>query len=205
MDELKSKTMRVGAILAGGGSARMGGADKALAKIGGARLVDLVIARLASQVDRLLISGNSDYETGLKVVQDATQVPKGPAGGVISIARYLAAETPAQTGFITAPVDGPFFPEDLVVRLSAYGTSAIAGDGQETHPTFAYWTVDAVMQAASEARSGLSLKRLAELSGARVVRWERAAVFANINTLEDLRSWEGSEAAPARHPDPPPD
>jgi molybdopterin-guanine dinucleotide biosynthesis protein A len=53
--------MRIGVILAGGGGRRMRGADKGAQMLGGARLVDRVLARLTPQTDRVLISGAIFY------------------------------------------------------------------------------------------------------------------------------------------------
>lgn len=177
---------KVAAILAGGRSTRMGGVDKALALIDGKRLIDHVVGRLAPQCDRIILSARTDYETGLVVVPDDASAPRGPAGGVISIARHLARHSPRLRGFLTAPVDGPMPPSDLFSRLSEGAGSAIATDGQETHPTFAYWTIADILRVGAGAADRLSLKRLAELTKAAEICWPSGDCFANVNTPEDL-------------------
>lgn len=168
----------------------MGGdADKAVARLGAVRLVDRVIARLKPQADRILISGPADYGAGLEIVPDAPDAPLGPAAGIFSVSRYLRREGAAER-FVTAPVDGPFLPEDLIERLASDAPS-VAADEEGVHPTFACWTL-AALDRANAALAGapsVSLKGLATMTGARVVRWPGAGAFANINTPEDLARW----------------
>lgn len=179
---------RVVVILAGGRSARMGGRDKALIELGGARLIDRVIARLAPQVDRMVISGREDYGTGFEVIADAPRDPQGPAAGLLAAARWLPEYLPDTDRFFTAPVDGPFLPADLVARLSGSGGPAIAVDDEGAHPTFACWTL-ASLAAAREKLAGetsLSLRAIAAAANARQVAWPGNRQFININTPEDV-------------------
>jgi len=60
--------IRIGLILAGGQARRMGGTDKASVRLNGRRLIDHVRNRLTPQVDRVLISGRSDYGSGLWLI-----------------------------------------------------------------------------------------------------------------------------------------
>lgn len=175
--------MRIAAVLAGGRSSRMGGCDKALLEFAGERLIDRVVRRLGRQVDRLIISGRNDYRTGLPAIADAPATPGGPVGGVLTIASYLDPETVA--GFITAPVDAPFLPEDLAERLWSDEECAVAADGERAHPTFAYWSLRALRRARLDAVTP-SLTRLCEAVGARTVRWRSPSPFRNVNTPDDL-------------------
>lgn len=49
-------------ILAGGRATRMGGGDKCLRRVGSDRLIDLVIARLATQAGPLALNANGNPE-----------------------------------------------------------------------------------------------------------------------------------------------
>lgn len=177
-----------GIILAGGQSARMGGADKALAQIGNERMIDLVQQRLAGQVDEILISGDDDRGTGLSCIGDHPDGPKGPAAGLFAAWARLSADQPAARGFITVPVDGPCFPADLAARLSASGAPAIAADEASTHPTFGYWPIAALgsIWPTLDLSRSLSLHHLARMIGASEVRWPGSDSFININTPEEL-------------------
>lgn len=173
----------IGVILAGGVSSRMGG-DKACVLLGGVRLIDRVAARLAPQVPRCLIAGRSDYGLDYELLADDPSTPRGPVAGVLAAARHLAGKS---RFFVTAPVDAPFLPLDLVERLSAKGAS-IAADDKGEHPTFACWPV-AEVNAHRETmylEANLSLFRLARLIGAKAVYWSGHDEFTNVNSPEDL-------------------
>lgn len=179
---------RVAIILAGGGATRMGGRDKALVDLGGARLIDHVLRRLAPQVDLIAISGREDYGAGLPVVSDELGGVGGPAAGVFAAAVWIAQEEPDTEGFFTVPVDGPFLPHDLVARLAGAGGPAIAVDEEGAHPTFAYWTLSALQSAQAEigGRSSVSLRAIAAAACAHEVAWPGALCFFNLNTPDDL-------------------
>lgn len=181
---------RVAALLAGGKSRRMGGKDKATVELGGRRLVDLVLERLAPQAGVIVISGPRDYGTGFVSVADVCAGPKGPVAGVFAVSHWLKARFPRADGFVTAPVDGPFLPFDLIERLSAGGRAAVAVDDEGVHPTFAYWTLVALESPWRElcGEGSVSLRRLAEACCAREVRWPGAGHFRNINTPHDLEA-----------------
>ncbi len=181
--------VRIGAILAGGKSRRMG-VDKAILKLRGVRLVDHVHEQLCRQVDRVIISGSCDYGLGLSVITDDTNGIDGPVAGILALSKWMKDAYPKTRGFVTAPVDGPFLPNDLAGRLMGGASSAVAFVDTTVHPTFAFWVwqdIEGVRDQFSRGSQG-SLKRLAELVGATPVQWENGADFANINTLNDLEA-----------------
>lgn len=170
----------------------MGGEDKALAVLGGRRLIDIVLERLTPQADIIVISGRHHYGTDLVTISDAPDGPTGPVAGVFAVARWLVAHQPSAQGFVTAPVDGPFLPHNLVERLCAAGGTAVAVDDEGVHPTFAYWALCALEGAWQEigGEGSVSLRRLAETCGGRQIRWPNARYFRNINTPDDLKAAE---------------
>ncbi len=105
-----------GLILAGGAGRRMGGADKGWVVYQGTPLIESVLARLAPQVDGILISANRTLERyaalGYPVVQDASSDFQGPLAGIL--AGLAACPTP---WLQLAPCDTPCFPDDLVRKL----------------------------------------------------------------------------------------
>ncbi len=171
---------------------RMGGVDKGALTLGGHRLVDHVIGRLKSQVDRILIAGPHDYETGLTNLTDGDDGPLGPAAGLWSMANWMGEHAPEVDGFLTVPVDGPFFPAMLFERLAGATTSSIVRDETGDHPTFAYWRRNDLRSALGETspKEGNSLTRLASMVDARRVLFPGTAYFQNINTPEDLEKAE---------------
>lgn len=181
----------IGVILAGGRSTRMGGGDKAEIKIGGRRLIEHVLDLLQRQVDEVVISGPTNYGLGLQAIPDAQGVVGGPAGGIISVALWLARRRPEVPGFLTVPVDGPFLPADFARRMSK-NIAAVAADEGGIHPTFAWWPVSkvAAMQKTYSVEDNVPLKALANALDARSVFWECADHFVNLNTPNDVAAWE---------------
>jgi len=190
----------LGVILAGGLSRRMGGGDKALLDLGGRPVIAHVIARLAPQVDELIINANGQAarfaHLGLPVIADSITGFAGPLAGVLAGLDYAAER--GIDHIVTAAADTPFFPQDLVDRLR----EAAKNDGQKIalaatpdttrgvsrHPTFGLWPTDLRDQLRAELLAGLR----------KVVRWTDAIgcatamfkvderdPFFNINTPAD--------------------
>lgn len=173
-------------ILAGGRSDRMG-ADKAELLLGGVRMIDRIVERMAPQAGFLFLSGDSDRETGFDAVKDDPNGPRGPVAGVWSAHRWIRAHLPGAPGFCTVPVDGPFAPADMIARLASGNRCAIACDDSGDHPTFAYWDMEALSAGftAMTAENSAALHRLAAHCNARRVAFAPPALF-NINTPDDL-------------------
>ncbi|AZO23802.1 molybdenum cofactor guanylyltransferase MobA [Mesorhizobium sp. M1E.F.Ca.ET.045.02.1.1] len=136
-----------GIILAGGRSRRMGGGDKPLLSLGKARLIDHVAARLKPQVGTLALNANGDparfAAMNLPVLADTVPGHAGPLAGILTGLEW-AAENAACQSLVSAAGDTPFFPGDLVERLTAAarerpGAIAVASSDDRWHPTFALW------------------------------------------------------------------
>lgn len=200
--EKREKQLRIiGVILAGGDSRRMGGQDKALVTLASKSLFGHVLEALTPQVDDVIISGASDYGSGLISVADIPGGAEGPVAGIRASYRWLESDTGPGTGndiaIVTAPVDCPFLPGDLVSRLSAPGGAAIAvGDGR-LQPTFGYWpmTVVATHIEALDQPGWMSLQRWAKLCDAETVPFGSTSAFFNINDHGDLAAAERKLAA----------
>jgi len=185
-----------GLILAGGKGTRMGGVDKGLQTFRGKRLVDHVYERLAPQVAGVIINANQNQEAyrsfGVRVVSDAVGGFAGPLAGMhagLSISRrpFLAS----------VPCDSPFLPADLIERLYARidetgAELAVAKTGDQPHPVFSM-----MRRGVLEHLSGF-LKEggrkidawYATLNVVEVVFDDEAEAFSNINTLDELASYE---------------
>lgn len=138
-----------GLILAGGRASRMGGRDKALVSLGDRPLLDHLLSRIRPQVDVLALSANGDPARfaafGLPVVADTVPDFAGPLAGILAGLDWTASGTNCDR-IVTAAVDTPFPPADLVERLSSAGearndTVAVARSGDARHPVFALWPV----------------------------------------------------------------
>jgi molybdenum cofactor guanylyltransferase len=139
-----------GIILAGGLGRRMGGGDKPLLAIGGVSMLARVIERLRPQVERMILNANGDparfarYE--LPVVPDTIQGFAGPLAGIHAGMRWSAVNLPEARFVVSVAADTPFFPSDLVTRLSEgcgrdERTIALAASPVGTHPVFGLWPV----------------------------------------------------------------
>ena len=191
-----------GVILAGGLARRMGGGDKALMELGGETLLARVIARLQPQVGEIVLNANGDpgrfAEFGLPVVADTVAGFAGPLAGILAGMRWAAAR--GHTHVASAAGDTPFFPADLVARLSQAAQSggqpialAATNDpkrGLSEHPTFGLWPVGLADDLEESLTVGNMRKIIVGTSRhgcARAVFDEAAEYpFVNVNTPEDM-------------------
>jgi molybdopterin-guanine dinucleotide biosynthesis protein A len=145
MFKIDPKTMP-GVVLAGGRSSRMG-RNKALVDIGGQSLLSRVTVRIAPQVAILVLNADPDWpeSSGLKLIPDTIPDKAGPLAGVLAAMRDTAANHQQATHVLTVPIDSPFFPMDLAVRLAtsldAAEQIAIATSANRDHPVFGLWPV----------------------------------------------------------------
>lgn len=139
-----------GVVLAGGLSRRMGGGDKGLAPLGGATMLDRVIARVAPQVGALVLNANGDparfARFGLPVIPDPVQGFVGPLAGVLAGLRWAAGHAPRASHVLSVSSDAPFLPLDLAARLASGLANdapgiAMARSGGELHPVIGLWPV----------------------------------------------------------------
>lgn len=184
-----------GLVLAGGLGQRMGGADKGLQPWRGQPLVQHVMARLAPQVGRCLISANRNLDRyrrlGATVISDSVPDHPGPLAGFLSGLQHCT--TP---WLLTVPCDSPRLPLDLAERLGlavqeAGAEIALAATREPTHvqrqPVFSLLTPAlAPSLARFMAGGGRSIAQWAATRRCVEVPFDDCAAFANANTLEDL-------------------
>ena len=189
----------VGAILAGGLARRMGGGDKALARVAGRPILSHVIERLAPQVDAVILNANGDArrfaDFGLPVVPDSVACFTGPLAGLLAALEWTLVHRQGARFVVTAAGDTPFVPLDLVMRLMTAATVeradlAVAASGGRTHPVFALWPV-AAARALRQALVEEEIRKVDRFSA----RYRVATVafddatgdpFFNINAPDDL-------------------
>jgi molybdopterin molybdotransferase len=194
-----------GLVLAGGLARRMQGGgsdiDKGLVRFRGQPMVGHVLARLAPQVDHLLINANrnqDDYRAfGHPVVADSIPGYAGPLAGL-----HAGLQAAATEWVVSVPCDSPFFPQDLVERLLAAAQAegadlAVARTGDQPHPVFAL-----------VRRSLLpGLEQFLASGQRKIDRWYAPlrtvevdfpdeASFSNINTPQELAALEAQQQPP---------
>ena len=186
----------LGVILAGGLARRMGGGDKGLRLVGGKRVVDRVVRRMAPQVSGLIVNANDDparlADLGLPIVPDPVPDRPGPLAGVIAGLDWAAAHAPGVEWIVTVPWDCPFLPLDLVGRLHAGrgdADLACAASGGWTHPVIGLWPLRVAPALRRAVQDGL--RKIDAFTGRYAtvpVEWPvgDADPFFNVNTPEDL-------------------
>ena len=180
----------VSVILAGGQSSRMG-TDKAEIVLNGQRLIDRVVDKVGAQSKTIFIAAAHDYGTGFDFIPDIEDSPKGPVAGIYTAWKHLKTQT---DGFFTVPVDGPNLPPDLIERLYSKENSSFAIAPERTHPSFAWWRMvdlERVFENHAPDRS-LSLHKLADLTGAKPIKWASEAPFMNLNNARDVERFLNS-------------
>ena len=193
------KTSVVGVLLAGGLARRFGGGDKCLIELCGKPLLDHVIERVGSQVDRLVLNANGAPERfagyGLDVVADVVEGYAGPLAGILTALEWARQNAPDSCWVASFPTDAPVMPENLVARM----LTAIAEQGADmacamsngrTHPVIALWPVSI----AEDLRAALVDEDIRKIDRF-TARYKIAHVdfvvtkfdpFLNINAPEDL-------------------
>lgn len=191
-------------ILAGGAGRRLGRGEKALVTLGDRPLIDHVRARLQSQVDPLALSLRTRppwaLNLGLPILEDLPSPDRGPLGGIAATLVWAASLTPQPEWVITTPVDVPFLPTDLCVRLTgskADADVAVAASGGQSHHAIAAWRPTLANQLLLAIRDeALSIRRFQSSVRTIEIDWPVTQVdpFMNINTPEDLQTAERSFA-----------
>lgn len=188
-------------VLAGGEGRRMGG-GKALRAIGGRRLIDTAVARAGSWSLRgVLVAGPAvpDCAPGVRWIADRPDF-SGPLAGLAA-----GLQIAADAGFeflLAIPVDTPFLPADLPLRLSEAldrdGDTgcAVASSAGRRHPACSLWRVARANASLPEHISGgdLSLHSFADSIGTVAVEWQiedGRDPFFNVNRPDDLALAEG--------------
>ena len=127
----------LGAVLAGGESSRYG-APKALATVGGARIIDRVIAALREVTPDVILSANEPAlfrDLGMPTFPDARE-GLGPLGGIYTALRE--AEAAGRPGILAVACDMPFPSVELLTLLSreafGRGSAAVPGVAGDSDP-----------------------------------------------------------------------
>lgn len=191
-------TKITGLILAGGRGSRMGSVDKGLQPFRGRPMVAHVLTRFQLQVDEVLVNANRNSEDyaafGYRVIADAVDGFAGPLAGLHAGMTHASHPLVA-----TVPCDSPFLPLDLVARLAAAmqkenADLAVAKTFDQPHPVFCLVRTNLAPHLHAFLESGQRKidKWYATLSVVEVAFDEVEAAFSNINTVEELQSFEQS-------------
>lgn len=192
MDE--RNTLRVGVVvLAGGRATRMGGNDKGLLRLGTEPLVAVCLDRVGSvQVKCVSANRNVDAYRSMveNVFEDCIGGFSGPLAGVHAAVKHLTGIVDA---VVSIPCDSPFFPKDVVERLTKTlidnpdsGCAAIKAGGR-FEPGFAIYRVGLLEQLETYlTENGRRVRQFLESQNVRWCEYEQAEAFRNLNTPEEL-------------------
>ena len=183
-------------ILAGGRGSRMGSIDKGLVLLHDRPLVAHVLARIAPQVEKVLINANREISAyaslGYTVMADEIPDFAGPLAGFVLGLKHSQSEY-----LLTVPCDCPLLPINLREQLEnalthTHADIAIATSQGNDHP---------VVCLCKTSLLGNLERYLAE-GGRKVSEWQKSLhhvyvdfsnvpdAFININTLKDLEQLE---------------
>ena len=186
-------------LLAGGQGSRMGGVDKGLVELAGRPMAAHALARLAPQVDELLINANQNLERWRTFGYPVFSDDFGGAGSFCGpLAGLHGALVRARHPLVlSAPCDSPFLPTDLVARLAralhaSAAQLAVATTAGRAHPVFCLCRRGLASQLADFLAAG-GRKVGAWHSTLRVVAVpfdDNPAAFRNINTPAELSAAE---------------
>lgn len=196
---MPSRVKILGVVIAGGLSRRMGDQDKLWLDLEGEPLIARAARRLSQQTGDVILNINR-YNTrldeiGLPVVPDLNAEYQGPLAGIVASMCWVEKNRPDVTHVIGASVDSPFFPSDLVSRLTADIAArpdeiAIAFSEDYPQPVFGLWPVTCLGPLNSFLDETDNLKVMAFV---RSQSWRRVdfpasdpPAFFNINTPDDL-------------------
>ena len=187
-----------GLILAGGRGSRMGSVDKGLQLFRGKSMIVHVLERFQPQVDEILINANrsiDDYaKFGHAVIPDAIDGFAGPLAGL-----HIGMTHARHPLIATVPCDSPFLPLDLIGRLSVAleknnADLAVAKTFDQPHPVFCLTKTRLAphLQAFLESGQRKIDKWYATLNVIEVSFDDEEDAFSNINTVEELKTFEQS-------------
>lgn len=193
--------MPFGAILAGGASRRFG-TPKALATVGGVRLVERVRDAIRQAgLEPRLITGHPDWFGDLGIASRPDYFPgAGPLAGIHAALTWAREES--RPGVVCLSCDLPFVPPGLLRELctSAGDTLVIPESCSPAgiEPLCAYYPVECLSEVALRLRRGehrmfdlLAALPVRRVALADVRRWgEPERIFFNVNTPADHRRAE---------------
>lgn len=133
-----------------------------------------------------------------EVICDKVWEKAGPLAGIRTAMVWASGKGAANV--LTLAVDVPFFPRDLLQKLRAVGTPAIATAGDRWHPVNGLWQADQIASLDAYLEQGKrSVHGWAERCGANLANFGQvnpsADAFWNVNTPTDMAKAEQMLAA----------
>ena len=191
--------MLPGVILAGGSARRLGGKGKAFINISGISLIDLVLRKIETQVDRVAINTrdkNSFSEYNYPIIEDliTEEGGSGPLAGISSAIKWAKKSINPVSHVITVPVDTPLLPIDLVHRMSLElkikkSDIIFASSNNNIYPVVSLWSLSLDNHLDKALSNGVrKIDTFTSSYNVSTVDWSFNDVdpFFNINNPEDI-------------------
>lgn len=172
--------MRVGLVLNGGKSSRMG-KDKSLMTVGSATMLEHSVALLKSlDLNKVVISG-------LKFDIPDIFPDKGPVGGIYSAIQHLSLKV--GDIILILPNDMPLMRAEVLLALLVQSTKQQCTCIYQQHPMpLSLFISEAVLARITllESAAGMSIRHLIEVDRVEELVPESHVVFSNVNTPQEL-------------------
>ena len=191
--------MYPGVILAGGSARRLGGKGKAFINISGVSLIELVLRKIETQVDRLAINTrdkNSFSQYNYPIIEDliTEEGGSGPLAGISSAIKWAKKSINPVSHVITVPVDTPLLPIDLVHRMSLElkikkSDIIFASSNNNIYPVVSMWSLSLDNHLDKALSNGVrKIDAFTSSYNVSTVDWSFNDVdpFFNINNPEDI-------------------
>ena len=188
-----------GVILAGGSARRLGGKGKAFINISGVSLIDLVLRKIETQVDRVAINTrdkNSFSQYNYPIIEDliTEEGGSGPLAGISSAIKWAKKSINPVSHVITVPVDTPLLPMDLVHRMSLElkikkSDIIFASSNNNIYPVVSMWSLSLDNHLDKALSNGVrKIDAFISSYNVSIVDWSFNDVdpFFNINNPEDI-------------------
>tara|TARA_X000001036_G_scaffold97491_1_gene90371 strand:- start:4602 stop:5204 length:603 start_codon:yes stop_codon:yes gene_type:complete len=188
-----------GVILAGGSARRLGGKGKAFINISGVSLIDLVLRKIETQVDRVAINTrdkNSFSQYNFPIIEDliTEEGGSGPLAGISSAIKWAKKSINPVSHVITVPVDTPLLPIDLVHRMSLElkikkSDIIFASSNNNIYPVVSMWSLSLDNHLDKALSNGVrKIDAFTSSYNVSTVDWSFNDVdpFFNINNPEDI-------------------
>ncbi len=190
----------LGAVLAGGKSTRYG-SPKALATVGGTRIVDRVIAALRSATEDIVLIANDSAVAAAIALPGRQDILEGlgALSGIHAALRWANQE--GRRGILAVACDMPFLSPPLLRRLIARGmakdapdvVTPVSGGRRGVEPLCSYYSVRCIAAIEAAAAAGdhriigfYDRVHVAQLALAEVRAFgEPEVLFQNVNSPED--------------------
>ena len=193
-----------GCILSGGEARRLGGKGKALVKIAGSSMIDLVINRINNQVSPLVINTRDRTQIlsdKYKHIEDFLKVDggAGPLSGILSAIKWAKQHfngVRKVSGYVlTVPIDCPFIPSNLLEKLyyplyTDYFDVVVASSNGNIHPVIALWSIKLDKPLEEALSNGIrKIDFFTSSYKVKVINWEFKDFdpFFNVNNYDDIR------------------